>query len=95
MNKSIQILNKSGSSVGILKNLLEAFLERQPKLQSIPESIYIGKSFNRVLEEAEIQKKSFDDSFLSIEHLLIALSNDFVVLTISTTIPFFNPSDGC
>ena len=44
---TVQIISKSGSSIGILNNLIDIFLEGQPKLQSIPESIYIGNSFPR------------------------------------------------
>ena len=75
-----QILTNSGCSLVILKNSIETFLASQPKLQSNPESIYIGTSFNGILEEANEQKKTYGDSFISVEHLLIAQPAIIVVV---------------
>jgi len=37
---------------------------------------FLGKALNALLDQAEVFKKEFTDSFLSIEHLLLALAGD-------------------
>ncbi len=73
---TVKILIKTGCSVKKITNLVDEFIDMQPKLQSSPESIYIGKSFNRVLEKSDQIKGTYTDNYISVEHLLIALAND-------------------
>ncbi len=71
-----RILEKAGVLIGNLQTELETYLQKQPTLQAAPESIYLGKSINTLLDDAEQHKKAFGDSFISIEHLLLALAED-------------------
>ena len=71
-----RILEKAGVLIGNLQTELETYLQKQPTLQAAPESIYLGKAINTLLDHAEQHKKAFDDNFISIEHLLLALAED-------------------
>lgn len=71
-----RILEKAGVLIGNLQTDLEAHLQKQPTLQASPESVYVGKGINRLLDQAEQHKEAFGDSFISIEHLLLALAKD-------------------
>lgn len=71
-----RILEKAGVLIGNLQTDLEAYLQKQPTLQAAPESVYVGKGINHLLDQAEQHKEAFGDSFISIEHLLLALAKD-------------------
>ncbi len=71
-----RILEKAGVLIGNLQTDLEAHLQKQPTLQASPESVYVGKGINHLLDQAEQHKEAFGDSFISIEHLLLALAKD-------------------
>ncbi|MFL0726232.1 MAG: Clp protease N-terminal domain-containing protein, partial [Prochlorococcus sp.] len=71
-----RILEKAGVLIGNLQTDLEAHLQKQPTLQAAPESVYVGKGINHLLDQAEQHKEAFGDSFISIEHLLLALAKD-------------------
>ncbi|MEB3261212.1 MAG: ATP-dependent chaperone ClpB [Cyanobacteriota bacterium] len=71
-----RILEKAGVDPGLLSQKIEAFSSSQPSLSAAPDNIYLGKSLNSVLDQAEALKTSFGDSYISIEHLLLALASD-------------------
>jgi ATP-dependent Clp protease ATP-binding subunit ClpB len=71
-----RILEKAGVDVGTLNQKIEAYIAGQPSLSAPPENIYLGKGLNSVLDQADSLKKSFDDSYIAIEHLLLALAID-------------------
>ncbi|WP_413400031.1 ATP-dependent chaperone ClpB [Prochlorococcus sp. MIT 0714] len=71
-----RILEKAGVSIGNLQTAVEAHLQEQPTLQATPDSVYLGKGVNDLFDQAEKHKQAFGDSFISIEHLLLALSGD-------------------
>lgn len=71
-----RILEKAAASASKLQSGIEEFLQRQPVMQTAPQSVYLGPGLNEVLDKAEQQKQSFGDSFISIEHLLLALADD-------------------
>jgi ATP-dependent Clp protease ATP-binding subunit ClpB len=71
-----RILEKAGVDVGTLSQKIEAFIAGQPSLSSSPDNIYLGKGLNSVLDQADSLKKSFEDSYIAIEHLLLALAID-------------------
>ena len=43
---------------------------------SPPESVFLGRGFNATLDRAEAERNSFSDSYISIEHLMLALASD-------------------
>jgi len=71
-----RILEKAGVDVGTLSQKVEAFIAGQPNLSAAPENVYLGKGLNVVLDQAEELKKSYGDSYIAIEHLLLALAID-------------------
>ncbi|MFM7548102.1 MAG: AAA family ATPase, partial [Cyanobacteriota bacterium] len=71
-----RILEKAGVDLGTLSRKLEAHLSAQPSLSSPPENVYLGKGLNAVLDQANELKRSYGDSYIAIEHLLLALAID-------------------
>ncbi|MEB3300351.1 MAG: ATP-dependent chaperone ClpB [Cyanobacteriota bacterium] len=71
-----RILQKAGVEVGTLSQKIDAFIASQPSLSTAPDNTYLGKALNSVLDQADSLKKSFDDSYIAIEHLLLALAID-------------------
>ena len=71
-----RILEKAGVDVAALAQSIESFMAGQASLSSPPENVYLGKGLNAVLDQAEQLKGSFGDSYIAIEHLLLALADD-------------------
>ena len=71
-----RILDKAGVSPPVLKTEVESYLKRQPTLTQRQDNVFLGKGLNAVLERADALKQSYGDSFISIEHLLLALAED-------------------
>jgi len=71
-----RILEKAGVNVAQLRQRVEGHLAGQPSLGTAPESVYLGKGLNTVLDQAQSLKESYGDSFIAIEHLLLALAID-------------------
>ena len=71
-----RILDKAGVSPPALKTAVDSYLSQQPSLSNAPDSVFLGKGLNALLDRAETLKQSYDDSFISIEHLLLALADD-------------------
>jgi ATP-dependent Clp protease ATP-binding subunit ClpB len=71
-----RILEKAGVDLGVLVQKLEAFIAAQPSLATAPDNIYLGKGLNAVLDRAEALKKEFQDSYIAVEHLVLALAGD-------------------
>jgi len=71
-----RILEKAGVEVSQLQAKVEARIAAEPSLASAPESVYLGKGLNTVLDQAQSLKESYGDSYIAIEHLLLALAID-------------------
>ncbi len=71
-----RILEKAGVEVGSLSQRVDTFLAGQPSLATPPESVYLGRGLNALLDTAEKAKADFGDSYISIEHLLLGLAGD-------------------
>jgi len=71
-----RILEKAGVDVGSLSQRLDATIAAQPSLSAPPDNIYLGKGLNAVLDRADTLKKDFDDAYIAVEHLLLALADD-------------------
>ncbi|MFZ9754130.1 MAG: Clp protease N-terminal domain-containing protein, partial [Cyanobium sp.] len=71
-----RILEKAGVSVGTLVQRVEAYIAAQPSLSAPPENVYLGKGLNTVLDQANSLKEAYGDSYIAIEHLLLALAID-------------------
>ncbi|MCP9798597.1 ATP-dependent chaperone ClpB [Cyanobium sp. Lug-B] len=71
-----RILEKAGVDLGVLSQKLEAFITAQPSLAAAPENVYLGKGLNAVLDRADALRKEFQDSYIAVEHLVLALAGD-------------------
>src|SRR5439155_12611361 len=71
------ILNKAGVNTGGLKDQIEQELSRLPKVSAPtgePGQIYVTGRLNQLLVRAEDEAKKFKDEFVSVEHLLLAMT---------------------
>ena len=71
-----RVLEKAGVDRSGLAQKLEAFIAAQPNLAASPDNLYLGKALNGLLDGANSLKGEFGDSFIAIEHLLLALAAD-------------------
>ena len=71
-----RILSKAGVDVATFQASVDTYLKRQPSLGSPPESVFLGRSLNSCLDRAERARDRFSDSYIAIEHLLLALADD-------------------
>ena len=71
-----RILSKIGVEPKTLASSVQDHLERQPSMGSPPESVYLGRGLNTCLDRADQRRNEFNDSYIAVEHLLLALSED-------------------
>ena len=71
-----RVLTKIGVESSTLASAVQAHLERQPSLTSAPESVYLGRALNTCFDRAAQRRDAFGDSYIAIEHLLLALADD-------------------
>ena len=70
------IFNKAEVSVQQVRDAVDNFIKRQPKVSGSSESVYLGRSIDTLLDRAESYRKEFSDDFISIEHILLAYLKD-------------------
>ncbi|MEA5470415.1 ATP-dependent chaperone ClpB [Spirulina sp. 06S082] len=70
------IFNKANVSVQKLRDRVDDFISRQPKVTQTSDSIYLGRSLDVLLDRAEAFRKEFGDDYISIEHLILAYPKD-------------------
>jgi ATP-dependent Clp protease ATP-binding subunit ClpB len=73
------IFTKAEVKIDNLKRRVEQELERMPKVSGpggTPDQIYITGRLNRLLAQAEDEAKKLKDEYVSIEHLLLAMTDD-------------------
>ncbi|GAB4236254.1 MAG: ATP-dependent chaperone ClpB [Stanieria sp.] len=70
------IFNKANISVQRVRDKTDEFINRQPKVSNLGESVYLGRSLDTLLDRAENYRKEFGDEYISIEHLLLAYAKD-------------------
>ncbi len=58
-----------------LRQQLEVFTNRQPK-QAYVEQLYLGRSLDVMLDRADNARNSWEDKFISVEHLLVGFAED-------------------
>ena len=54
---------------------LKAFAQKQPKVSETAQ-LYLGRSLDLMLDKAETARQVLQDEFISVEHLLLGLSED-------------------
>lgn len=73
------ILQKAGASRDRLKRGIEQELERLPRVAGQsggPDQVYVTGRLNRLLTQAEDEAKRLKDEYVSVEHLLLAMTDD-------------------
>src|SRR5688572_22048619 len=73
------ILNKAEINAGALNQRVEQELERLPKVSGpsgAPDQIYVTGRLNRLLAQSEDEAKKLKDDYISVEHLLLAMTDD-------------------
>jgi ATP-dependent Clp protease ATP-binding subunit ClpB len=76
---AISILNKTEINADALKQRVEQELQRLPKVSGpagAPDQIYVTGRLNRLLAQAEDEAKKLKDDYVSVEHLLLAMTDD-------------------
>lgn len=70
------IFNKADISVTKVRDKVDSFINRQPKVKNLGESIYLGRSLDTLLDRADNFRKEFGDEYISIEHLILGYAKD-------------------
>ncbi len=73
------ILNKASVNVEGLKRRVEQELERLPKVSGpagAPDQVYVTGRLNQLLTQAEDEARRLKDEYVSIEHLLLAMTDE-------------------
>jgi ATP-dependent Clp protease ATP-binding subunit ClpB len=73
---AISILNKAGVSVPKVRDKIDQYIQKQPKISNPSESIYLGRSLDQLLDNAEKARLKYGDDYISIEHLMLAYAQD-------------------
>src|SRR5262249_19292445 len=76
---AISILNKAEINADALKQRVEQEVQRLPKVSGpagAPDHIYVTGRLNRLLAQAEDEAKKLKDEYISVEHLLLAMTDD-------------------
>lgn len=71
-----RIFTKAGVNLQKLRDYTEQFFQRQPKVSGSSTSVYLGRSFDALLDRADGYRKEFQDEYISIEPLLLAYAKD-------------------
>ncbi|RPF76293.1 MAG: ATP-dependent chaperone ClpB [Synechococcus sp. TMED155] len=71
-----RILEKAGARPSQLQTQVESHLQRQPSLGRTPDNVYLGKGLQTLLQNADSFKQELGDSYISVEHLLLAMARD-------------------
>ena len=79
---AVNIFNKANISVPRLRDKVDDFINRQPKVKNVSDSVYLGKSLDTLLDSADNYRQQFDDDFISIEHLILGYAQDIVLAKI-------------
>ncbi|MEM6611516.1 MAG: ATP-dependent chaperone ClpB [Cyanobacteria bacterium P01_C01_bin.72] len=70
------IFNKADVSVQSLRNKVDRFIEKQPKVSNPNNSVFLGRSLDALLDSAEKYRTEFGDDYISIEHLVLGFTQD-------------------
>ncbi|MGF1535464.1 MAG: ATP-dependent chaperone ClpB, partial [Elainellaceae cyanobacterium] len=70
------VFNKLDVPVQKVRDFTEQFIASKPKVSGASSSVYLGRSLDQLLDQAEKHRKSYDDDYISIEHLLLAYAKD-------------------
>ena len=69
-----KIITKSNGSIKIIRESINEFLKSKPRLKEKPTELFISREVEATLNKSDQIKKSLKDNFISVEHLLLSLS---------------------
>jgi ATP-dependent Clp protease ATP-binding subunit ClpB len=70
-----KILNKAKIESFRLQEQIETFTNRQPKVNNVTQ-LYLGRGLDVMLDRSEESKESWQDQYISVEHLIIGFAQD-------------------
>lgn len=70
------VLKKLDLSPERLKRKVEAELDKLPKVSGATDQIYVSGRLNKLMTQAEDEAKKLKDEYVSVEHLLLAMTDD-------------------
>jgi ATP-dependent Clp protease ATP-binding subunit ClpB len=70
------IFNKAGVNIQQLRDRTTEYIKKQARLSTPSSSVYLGRSLDTLLDRADSHRKSFEDDYISIEHLVLAYAKD-------------------
>src|SRR5262249_54359855 len=73
------VLTKANVSVDAVKIRLQRELEKLPRVTGpagSPDNVYVSGRLNRLLAQSEDEAKRLKDDYVSVEHLLLAMTDD-------------------
>ncbi len=73
---AVSVLNKLGMNVQRVRDRLDDYINRQPKVSGSNQSVYFGRSADTLLDRADEWRKKYEDDFISVEHILLGLPQD-------------------
>ncbi|EAZ88582.1 ATP-dependent chaperone ClpB [Crocosphaera chwakensis] len=72
---TLRILERAEIDIPRLQQQVETFTNRQAKFVTV-EQLYLGRSLDVMLDRAEASRESWDDKFISVEHLWVGFAED-------------------
>jgi ATP-dependent Clp protease ATP-binding subunit ClpB len=73
---AVSVLNKLGVNLQRVRDRIDEYINRQPKVSGGNQSVYFGRSADSLLDKAEEWRKKYEDDFISVEHILLGLPQD-------------------
>ncbi|MGB3511644.1 MAG: ATP-dependent chaperone ClpB [Microcoleaceae cyanobacterium] len=70
------LFNKAGISTSQLQERTDAFINRQPKIKNAETNVYLGRSLDTLLDNAEKYRKEYGDEYIPVEHIILAYLKD-------------------
>ena len=71
-----KIITKSNGSIKIIRDSIDEFLKSKPRLKEKPTELFISREVEATINRSDQIKKSLKDNFISVEHLLLSLSEE-------------------
>ncbi len=68
-----KVLVRASLDPATVKQTVEAFAQRQPKVADAAQ-LYLGHSMDLMLDQAELARQTWQDDYISIEHLLLGIA---------------------
>lgn len=72
---TLRILERAEIDIPRLQQQVEMFTNRQAKFVTV-EQLYLGRSLDVLLDRADASRESWDDKFISVEHLWVGFAED-------------------